>query len=127
MTATISCDNINRRRRPLSAYSVRVKDRIVPYAHLMFTGNVTIIYTAMINNFIQTGKWPYRLIRFVQGWGHCVRNIGASKCYRPFISSTLLLHRSRQNERAVTIIILYCCTLSYFFAYKYHIAMYYIV
>jgi len=82
----------------------------------MFTGNVTIFYTAMINNFIQTGKWPYRLIRFAQGWGHC-NNIGASKCYRPFISSTLLLHGSRQNERAVTIlvvshIVVYCLPIN---------------
>jgi hypothetical protein len=101
MTAPISCDINHRRRRPLSAYSVRAKYRIVPYAHLMFTGNVTI-YTAMINNFIQTGNLPYRLIRFVQGWGHCVCNIGDSKCYRPFISSTLLVRGSRQNEYAVT-------------------------
>lgn len=100
MTAAISCD-MNHRRRPQSAYSVSEKHRIVPYAYLMFTGGVTI-YTAMINNFIQTGNQPYRLIRFAQGWGHCVSNIGASKCYRPFISSMLLLRGSRQDERAVT-------------------------
>jgi len=85
----------NLRRRPLSAYSVRAKTAYCTvYAHLMFTGNVTI-YTAMINNFIQTGNRPYRLIRFVQGWGHSICNIGASKCYRPFIGSMLLVRGSR--------------------------------
>lgn len=83
------------------------------YAHLMFTGNVTI-YTAMINNFIQTGNRPYRLIRFVQGWGHSICNIGASKCYRPFISSMLLVRGSRQNEYAVT-------NTNLLFTYKYYI------
>jgi len=100
MTATISCDIIC--AAVLWVHTAcALRPYCTVYAHLMFTGNVTI-YTAMINNFIQTGNRPYRLIRFVQGWGHSICNIGAWKCYRPFISSMLLVRGSRQNECAVT-------------------------